>query len=194
MLIVDAYNLMHAAAGRGGKVTGLSLQQFCEVCRGMKITLVMDGVRKPGEPQVGCYETIGLKWAGRGCSADDAIVAMCKASSGRRDICVVTDDRQLQKRVVGLGSKTLSCRIFLRQMYTYQRNERRSRQPEAKGGVTLSAAETDFWLRAFGFLPHSPVDEMKSRDPRTGGEFPVRDGDELSDAEIEAIDMQAFLD
>ena len=194
MLIVDAYNLMHAAAGRRGKVTGLSLNQFCSVCRGMKLTLVMDGVRKPQEPQAGDYEAIELKWAGRGRSADDAIIALCKASTGRRDICVVTDDRQLRSRAEKLGVRTLHCGTFLQQVYTHRRQENRKQEPAAKRMPTPSAADTEFWLRVFGFLPADDGEVSKSGVRRSLKAASRRMDRELTESEIDAIDMRTFLD
>ncbi len=194
MLIVDAYNLMHAAAGRRGKVTGLSLNQFCSVCRGMKLTLVMDGVRKPQEPQAGDYEAIELKWAGRGRSADDAIIALCKASTGRRDICVVTDDRQLRSRAEKLGVRTLHCGTFLQQVYSHRRQENRTQEPAAKRMPTPSAADTEFWLRVFGFLPTDDGEVSKSGIRRSLKAASRRMDRELTESEIDAIDMRTFLD
>ena len=194
MLIVDAYNLMHAAAGRRGKVTGLSLNQFCSVCRGMKLTLVMDGVRKPQEPQAGDYEAVKLKWAGRGCSADDAIIALCKASTGRRDICVVTDDRQLRSRAEKLGVRTLHCGKFLEQVYTHRREKNRKQEPAAKQMPTPSAADTEFWLKVFGFLP-TDDGEISQSSVRRSLKAASRQMDrELTESEIDAIDMRTFLD
>ncbi len=194
MLIVDAYNLMHAAAGRRGKVTGLSLNQFCSVCRGMKLTLVMDGVRKPHEPQAGDYEALELKWAGRGCSADDAIIALCKASTGRRDICVVTDDRQLRSRAEKLGVRTLHCGTFLQQVYTHRREKNRKHKPAAKQMPTPSAADTEFWLRVFGFLPTDDGEISQLGVRRSLKAASRRMDRELTESEIDAIDMRTFLD
>ncbi|MGC8560450.1 MAG: NYN domain-containing protein [Phycisphaerae bacterium] len=194
MLIIDAYNLLHAAAGRRGKVTGLSLNQFCSVCRGMKLTLVMDGVRKPHEPQVGDYEALDLKWAGCGRSADDAIIALCKASTGRRDICVVTDDRQLRSRAETLGVRTLHCGTFLQQVYTHRRQENRKQEPLAKQMPTPSAVETRFWMKVFGFMPTDDDDTSPSgvqQSPKTSSRRMDR---ELTESEIDAIDMRTFLD
>ena len=194
MLIIDAYNLLHMAAGRCGKVTGLSLNQFCSVCRGMKLTLVMDGVRKPHEPQAGDYGALDLKWAGRGCSADDAIIALCKASTGRRDICVVTDDRQLRSRAEKLGARTLHCGTFLQQVYTHRRQENRKQEPLAKQMPTPSAVETRFWMKVFGFLPmdDNGISQLDIR--QNSGASSRRMERELTESEIDAIDMRTFLD
>lgn len=193
MLIVDAYNLLHAAASRPGKVTGLSLRQFCNVCADMKLTLVMDGIRKPHEPYADDYDTLHLLWAGRGQSADDAIVQLCKSSTGRRDICVVTDDRQLRSRVTGTGAKTLHCSAFLRQVHTY-RHPQKQQEAEDKAANAPSAGETEFWMQVFGFSPSSGRSAKRDGDrPREAN--PLRDEVEgLTEADIDAIDMSAFLD
>jgi len=194
MLIVDAYNLLHAASGRRGKITGLSLRQLCDVCAEMKLTLVMDGVRKPREPAVDDYATLQLQWAGRGRSADDAIVNMCESSTGRRDICVVTDDRQLQSRVKHLGARALHCGMFLRQLHTYRHLQRHPAPASpAKPAGETTAGETQFWMRVFGFLPSVQADAPKPGKSPSGVQTP-RAMEELTEADIDAIDMRVFLD
>lgn len=194
MLIVDAYNLLHAAASRPGKVTGLSLGQFCNVCANMKLTLVMDGVRKPSEPYPDDYDTLHLQWAGRGRSADDTIVLLCESSTGRRDICVVTDDRQLRARVMALGAKTLHCGVFLRQVYTYRREQRERQERTAKQASVTSAGETEFWMRVFGFS--MPAENNGKQDPSIPRDShqPKFELGQMTEADIDAIDMSAYLD
>ncbi len=190
MLILDTYNLLHAASARHGAVTGLSVRQLCHVCRDLKLTMVMDRDRKPDEPGSDEFDMLTLVWSGPSMSADDKIVRICEASSGRRDICVVTDDRRLSARVHHVGGKSMPCAAFLSQLYTRRRQSREASEPLIKTGEGAAPGETDRWLEIFGFTPNAP--RPSAADAAT--QQRPADSHELTDAEIAAIDMSAFLE
>jgi predicted RNA-binding protein with PIN domain len=168
MIIVDAYNCLHAASAMRGPLTGLSLRQLCILAAdsGDKVLLVMDGMPKPDEPAAEEFPDIGLRYSGRSAKADDLIAQILQKSTGRRETIVVSNDRQVSTQAKKVGAQSISCERFIGSLATAQKKRRQNKMPSAKTGHSSSRNETDFWLKEFGIRAPEPkkVPDKKSDD------------------------------
>ena len=156
MIVIDAYNCLHAASAMRGPVTGLSLRQLCRFLQDApeQIVLVMDGVTKPDEPSDNEFPTLTLRYSGRAAKADDVIVRLLAKSTGARNITVVSNDRAVAASARRAGARSIACETFLSRL-TPSRTRRitHRREPEEKSRGLTTPGLTDAWLKEFGFKP-----------------------------------------
>ena len=159
MIVIDAYNCLHAAAALRGPVTGLSLRQLCGFLENTpgRVVLVMDGAPKPEEPGENEFPSLTLRYSGRAAKADDVIARLLAESTGPRDVTVVSNDRAVAANARRAGAHSLSCESFLNRLAESRaRPAGRRQEPEEKSHGLGSPGLTDAWLKEFGFAPSEP--------------------------------------
>ncbi len=154
MIIIDAYNCLHAGSSMAGPWNGLSLRELCRLVERVdrKIVLVMDGSPKPDEPRGNEFPDVTLMYSGRGVSADSVIIDMVGNSTGSRNITVVSNDRAVKSGARRGGAKTVACEAFLAGVLRRRSAMRmywKTAEPMRKS--TGESMDTDYWLHEFGF-------------------------------------------
>jgi predicted RNA-binding protein with PIN domain len=190
MIIIDAYNCLHAGSSMPGPWRGFSLRELCRLLERVdkKIVLVMDGSPKPHEPATEEFPDIKLVYSGRGRSADAVIIAMVNASTGARHITVISNDRAVKAGAHRGGARTMGCEKYLAGILRRKAAMRmRWKTAEPEGKSTGHSAETDYWLHEFGFAPRG----AKTKSAQRPGQkvFHATSG-ELN---IDEIDMEEIL-
>lgn len=159
MIIIDAYNCLHAAAALRGPVTGLSLRQLCRFLDDWpgRVVLAIDGSPKPDEPGENEFPSLTLRYSGRAAKADDVIARLLVESTGPRDITVVSDDRAVAANARRAGAQAVSCANFLNDLAQSRgRLAGRPAEPEEKSHGLASPGLTEAWLKEFGLAPPEP--------------------------------------
>jgi hypothetical protein len=191
MIIIDAYNCLHAACSMPGPWNGFSLRQLCRLVESLdkKIVLVMDGSPKPDEPANAEFPDLILKYSGRGISADSVIITMVRQSTGARHITVVSNDRAVKAGAHRAGARTVGCEKYLAGVLRRRaalRLRRKAADPPRKSSG--GSSDTEFWLHEFGFGSLTPKSQVPAG-------ISARSGGEKHQAEfrIEDIDMEEIL-
>jgi hypothetical protein len=179
MYLIDTYNLLHAAALRGGPAptTVASLCQFLMAATSpIKATLVLDGRAKPDEPSANEFPGVTLVYSGTGVPADKVIGQMVERSTNRKKITVVTDDRAVALHARRNFASAMSCDAFLVFLFTGNPRAPGALPPKKISGSPTSG-ETEHWLKEFGV--NVPPPELPK--PRPMG------GDDIDNLDIEKL-------
>lgn len=164
-LLIDGYNVIHEGgivsrrAGPGdlhrarlalANILAFSLPP--EVLR--QTVVVFDAVHAPwGLPRELVHRGVLLRFADRGCEADDLIEELIATDSAPKQLVVVSSDHRLHRAARRRGAKATDSEPWLRRLFA----ERRSRQ--ASGDAQSDAAESkpipqpddiEAWLHCFG--------------------------------------------
>ena len=166
-LIIDGYNLMHAA--------GMARLQYgpgdLERCRNEflnflllalgdqqcgRATVVFDAFDAP-DSMPRRYELHGLTilFATAGGDADAAIEDLIAAHSAPRRVLVVSSDHRIQRAARKRRAKFSDSDKFLLELEKYQQrfSKQETRNIPQKYGQQISALETEYWLEEFGEIP-----------------------------------------
>ena len=164
-IIIDGYNVLHASRWLASAWKGVDRGEFCRLLgklarhSGAKITVVFDAVAS--EPDLGRAQAADVEviYSGHGRTADEVIIQMIKASSGPRELTVVSSDREIKAAARRRGCKVSSAGEFIkastRQLARARSKQNREPTQKQKG---LTRSETDEWLSEFGIDPHQEDD------------------------------------
>jgi len=158
-VVIDGYNLLHAARGVEG-CSQLGRRQLCEMVAswsqrvGEPVLLVFDGVA-PSDALAGQLhaEGVDVLYSGAGRSADEVIGEQIRASSSPRRLIVVSTDRAIRQAARRRRCRHATSAEFLELMVRVLSRPPRvpSEPPEKRKGTPPD--EVDDWLRRFGFDP-----------------------------------------
>lgn len=171
MLIIDGHNLAFAdddarrmlIAGKPGDARHrvLELVETFAKWTKQRATVVFDGTGgryKP--PQTG--GRVRYRFSGAERSADTDIAQIISRSTGRRELCVVTNDRSLGAAARSLHARTMGCKEFLKETARIQRRKGENRAPEPRAKrFGAPPAEVEYWLKVFS---DDDVDVAKEED------------------------------
>lgn len=178
VLIVDAFNVVHAAPATDPRLGGLSIESLCALIAGSRwrsggddrAVLVVDGTggglagRLPPDHHL---QGVRVQFAGPGKDADSAIELLLDDQERKRAAhrcTVVSSDKRLKAAAAGVRAKWMSSTDFLKTLVDdadrtlTERRRRTGGKPErvAQSGETgLGSDEAAFWLREFGLAPQS---------------------------------------
>jgi predicted RNA-binding protein with PIN domain len=177
--LIDAYNLVHAAAAMGGPLGGMTVRRLCQYLAaspaGGKATLVLDGRAKPEEPSVHEFPEITLVYSGAGVAADAVIAQTIERSRERKKITVVTNDRAVALHARQHLVNAMSCEVFLRQLT--EGVAALPEEPGHKATGTPTTGEADHWMREFGL----------EGDPNPGAAGPKVEDEGVGEIDIEDL-------
>lgn len=164
VLLIDAYNLVHALAkstGTGvnlGGLVGLLEEAGTRVSGGQRIVLVCDGTGRGsgvGDEHTRVDAPVRVVFAGPGKDADSAIERLLEelshAHGGRADrVTVVSSDKRVQTAALGCHAGRISSERFAAALAESARRVRGGREigPARPDSVDRDAAEQ--WLKEFG--------------------------------------------
>jgi len=184
-LLIDTYNLLHAAIPIGGPFTDLTVHRLCQyLCSSpvrQKTTLVLDGRAKPSEPSENEFPELHLVYSGAGVSADTVIAQLLERSHDRRHLTVVSNDREVASHARRHRAHAQSCEAFLQSLMTAHSAGRKlgqARLPTHKTEGLADPAITDRWLQEFGIDPATAP--VKKRHPGNSPE-------DMTDDDIEKL-------
>lgn len=154
-LVIDAYNLLHAALGPAGRGRDLGVEGVGRLVAegryaGQAVTMVCDGtpptggrVRHPG---------VRVVFAGAGRDADGVIEQIIARDTAPARLVVVSSDRRVQAAAKRRRCPSISSEAFLAQLLTdaAAARARPSDPPSPRERVPLGNAEVSHWLAAFG--------------------------------------------
>jgi len=159
MLIIDGHNLAFADDDARQKLIrgdpGRARRRVMQLARlygrsvNRNVTVVFDGTGGHGrsaEPagRVRCC------FSGADHSADAVILRLVAASTGRREICVVTGDRRLGAAARQLRAKTMGVKEFLKETARQARRQQAGRAPEPRAKLFgPPPSEVEYWLKEF---------------------------------------------
>ena len=112
--------------------------------RQTRLTVVFDGRPDDRFPEGSSYRSVRIHYALPGSDADSRIVELVEATPNKRNLTVVTSDRQLTDRVRVCGVRVIKSGVFRRFMEEAQASGHLTTPP------TLEDGETERWLRYFG--------------------------------------------
>ena len=150
--LIDGNNLLgHVYAGfhrdpaHRSALVG-KLQAFQRQTR-TRVILVFDGVAPYGFPDPG-KEKFSVLFPPPGESADSLIVDYIERRPDRRNLFVVSSDREIRAIAREAGATSLRCDEFYREMKKTLRERREAREMD-KDEEAASALEVSLWAEAF---------------------------------------------
>ena len=158
-VVIDGYNLLHAARGMEGG-SQLGRRQLCEMVAawsrntGEPVVLVFDGAAPSDALASQLHaEGVDVVYSGVGRSADEVINEQVRASSAPRRLMVVSTDRDIRQAARRRRCRYATSSEFLELMVRVLSRPPRvpSEPPEKRKGTPPD--EVDDWLRRFGFDP-----------------------------------------
>lgn len=176
-LVIDAYNLLHAALGAagGGRDLGLAgLAQLLGRSRyaGQPATLVCDGQRLDlaGERVGG----VRVLFAGSGHDADSIIEHLVARDSAPGRLIVVSSDRRVQAAGKRRRCTVMSSETFLTQLLRDAASAQAPAPPSPRERVPLGSSEVAYWVSAFGeraawAMNIAPSVSSRAEDPGSPG-------------------------
>lgn len=168
-LIVDCYNLLHA--DMPPLLAGLDEARLCRLLdvsryRGGAMTVVCDGGPKPGLAQRSPVESVELRYAGAGRSADAEIMAMIAADSAPRRLVVVSDDREIQQAARRRRAKVMPCPAMVAELARAAERLERAGHQRMHDQPNLPGGDVRAWAKLFGVDPDKPIDPRERKRPR----------------------------
>ncbi|MBT4866574.1 MAG: hypothetical protein HON53_15840 [Planctomycetaceae bacterium] len=172
-LIIDGYNLMHAAGmarhkyGPGDlercrKRVLHFLSQHLSAAERARTTVVFDAAdAPPGLPRTAVLEQMEILFAPRGGDADTTIEELIEQHSSPRQIRLVSSDHRLQKAARRRRAKFVDSELFVTQLEDRDTKRadsdgrRESTIPAQKLSGRTSRDEIAEWLEIFGDIPEA---------------------------------------
>ena len=168
-LIIDGYNLMHAAGMARSRYGPGDLQRcrswFLNFVIGRlhpqerdRTTIVFDATGVPPDlPRQTVYQGVQILFNREGSDADTLIEELIADHSAPRKIRLVSSDHRLQKAARKRKSSFVDSETFVeelerREPFDESRQQRESQPRDPKFSGEVSPAETEEWLKVFGDL------------------------------------------
>jgi predicted RNA-binding protein with PIN domain len=172
-LIIDGYNLLHAA--------GLARRQYgpgqLQRCRAQllaylakhltdtereRATVVFDAAEAPpGLPRQFTAAGIAVRFAAPGKDADDTIEELIAAHSAPRQVRVISSDHRLQRSAQKRRGAFIDSEDFVQELDRRgpisETSDMQLEPPPSKrkDGARAGETETDRWLQVFGEMPEA---------------------------------------
>ena len=157
-LLIDCYNVLHTDMPQ--QLAGLEEVALCNALANSKwsrerISVVCDGVVKPGGPAVSPVEEVDLVYSGPGRSADDVIIQMIDHDSAPRRLLVISSDREIQKAARRRRAKSWTSDRFIHEL---AKSIQSGSKTKSRSKSVMSDNDVRKWAEAFGLDPDEPVD------------------------------------
>lgn len=194
-LIVDGYNLMHAAGdfGHGAGPGGLErsrtallryLAQALEPELAARTVVVFDASAQRGAPRTERFRGLTVIYAAGYEDADSLIEELIRRHSAPRRLTVVSSDRRLRRAARRRKATSVGSGQWYDQIVK-QRGVARDDTPEtAKPTTDPTGSELQFWLDQFLSDPDAP----SGYDPLVDNPFPPGYAEDLLDDEDNGAD------
>ena len=150
--LLDAYNIVHITGILPPEWAGIDIKELSKIIKisrfgGYSVTLVCDGTPTKDSQNIEQSNNLTIKFAGGGLLADDLIRKIVSLDSSPKSICVVTDDREIQRDVKKRDCKIMSSSSFLKKI-TLDLKTKKVIQKNRKPSNTTES-EKNKWLKIF---------------------------------------------
>jgi len=176
-LLIDGYNLMHAAGiiGRGAGPGGLErsrlallnfIAESLDTAEVTQTTVVFDAANAPpGLPRTLVHRGLTVRFADKHESADELIEELIQLDSSPRRLIVVSSDHRLHRAARRRKATPIDSDIWHAQVVQKrrQRNQASPAQTARKPVSPLAESEVEFWLRQFSDEQLSDAKPGKAR-------------------------------
>ncbi|MCC5787213.1 MAG: NYN domain-containing protein [Phycisphaerales bacterium] len=178
MLLIDAFNVLHATGVLPEHLAGLELPGLAALVEqsryaGRPVTFVCDGVR-PGAghagPSAARIGAASVLYAGGGREADAEIEKIIGSSSFAARLLVVSSDNRIRKAARRRGAAWMKSEAFLKQLAEDAERGRPEPLPSFVHEIPLSPAEVGHWLEVFGMEAGSAPDAVRNSGGTRGGD------------------------
>jgi predicted RNA-binding protein with PIN domain len=162
-LLIDGYNLMHAA-GMLGRRRGPGvlekarlallnvLAESLDPADVPRTTVVFDAKQAPrGVPRMLVHRGIGVRFAAEQEEADELIEELIRTDSAPRRLTVVSSDHRLQTAARRRRATAVDSEPWFDALLQARRQRREALpQPPSQGENTLREGDVEYWLAQFG--------------------------------------------
>ncbi|NNM85966.1 MAG: hypothetical protein HKL96_09470 [Phycisphaerales bacterium] len=179
MIIIDAYNLQCSHSAERFFGVKPSIRQLCRWLSEYvhdEVFLVLDGNKKPSEPQPDEFVNIKLKYSGRHAEADDVVLKLLDSMPGARGVEVVSNDKKVRRYARDARAKPIKCEEFIGKLSTKKRRRTAGRttdEPMEKTRGLSGRGSADAWLEVLGLGEDKELPLPPARKP--SGSKPPRD-------------------
>ena len=211
-LIIDGYNLLHAAGlARANYAQGdlqrqrhqllvrLSKSLSTEECQ--RCTVVFDAIDAPaGLDREFQHEGIAVLFAEPGHEADELIEQLVAGHSAARNLIVVSSDHRLQRaarmrRAASLDSEAFLVRLSRRGNTTETADPSSESDPNTTKPSSPSDPEVTYWLRQFGPIDVETISKEEDTETKADSTDQWQQGiDELQRALDDPASLDRWLD
>jgi hypothetical protein len=149
-VVIDGNNLLHSLSP-GSRTRGEVRRRVLEAVRDehLRITVVFDGPPPEGAPDVEHLGSVIVRYSGA-VKADDVILGLLPKDRRASESVVVTDDRQLRRRVQDRGAR-------VRSLAEWRRRKPRKSRPKTHE-PKLSSHEVADWEAYFASSENDSVE------------------------------------
>jgi predicted RNA-binding protein with PIN domain len=158
VLIIDGYNLLHAAANLLEESSDFTDMQLCRMIdeylyrTKKKGCIVFDGVGPKDKTGFNNLYNLEVVFSGSSREADDVIEKSILKDTAPRNLTVVSGDNRIKTATNKRRATAADCIDFWTEVIkTLEKKKKKAVEPEGKF-FGISAAETEYWLREFGFI------------------------------------------
>lgn len=158
MLIIDGYNLLRAVQNLTEQSFNITDVQLCQIVSEYlyrikkKGSIVFDGIGPRDKSGFNNLFNLEAVFSGTSHEADDVIEKLILENTAPRNLSVVSSDRRIRTAAKKRKAADVDCVDFWTEVIKQlERKKKRPAEPEAKF-VGISEAETEYWLREFGFI------------------------------------------
>jgi predicted RNA-binding protein with PIN domain len=158
VLIIDGYNLLHSVQSLLDQPTDFTDIQLCRMLNEYiyrtkkKGNIIFDGIGPKNKDAFNNLINMDVVFSGTSREADDIIEKLILESSAPKNLMVVSNDRRIIKAAEKRKAIAVDCVEFWTEVIKQlEKKKKTSAEPQAKF-VGISEAETEYWLREFGFI------------------------------------------
>jgi len=150
--IIDGYNALFKIKGklkkqyqtREGFIQYIRTTKIARSARN-KISLVFDGAKAVSFKDKPSFSPINVVFS-KDETADDKIVKMARRQENKREVIVVTDDREVQERVKILGCSAVPVTLFFKELTRRKgTNDREKPNPDKGEGKNITEEMKKIW-------------------------------------------------
>jgi predicted RNA-binding protein with PIN domain len=114
--------------------------------------VVFDGIGPRIKDAFNNLFNLEIIFSGTSQEADDIIEKLILESTGPKDLIVVSSDRRIKKAAEKRKATAVDCVDFWTEVIKQlEKKKKKAAEPQAKF-IGISEAETEYWLREFGFI------------------------------------------
>ncbi len=158
MLIIDGYNLLRAVQNLTEQSFNITDIQLCQIVAEYlyrlkkKGCIVFDGVGPRDKSGFNNLFNLEVVFSGTSREADDVIEKLILENTAPKSLTVVSSDRRIKTAANRRKADAVDCVDFWTEVIKQlERKKKKQAEPQAKF-IGISEAETEYWLREFGFI------------------------------------------
>ncbi|MBU1260478.1 MAG: NYN domain-containing protein [Planctomycetes bacterium] len=158
MLIIDGYNLLRAVQNLTEQSFNITDVQLCQIVAEYlyrikkKGSVIFDGIGPRDKSGFNNLFNLEVVFSGTSHEADDVIEKLILENTAPKRLSVISSDRRLKTAAKKRKASAVGSVDFWGQVIkTLEKKKRTPAEPQSKF-IGISEAETEYWLREFGFI------------------------------------------